>query len=149
MLETGIDVPEIVNLVLFKPIYSVSKFWQIIGRGTRLCENLYGVDQHKEDFYVFDCFGNCDYFEALIDEESVEGPALQKSVSHRIFELRILIAEALRAAQYQADSMQQHRNDLLAVSHEMVKGLYAQRKEVFRVRMQLASPFIQNAISVL
>jgi len=138
MLETGIDVPEIVNLVLFKPIYSVSKFWQIIGRGTRLCENLYGVDQHKEDFYVFDCFGNCDYFEALIGEESTEGGSLQKSISHRIFELRILIAEALRAPQFQEDSMQQYRNDLLAVSHELVKERYGQRKEVFRVRMHLA-----------
>lgn len=137
MLETGIDVPEIVNLVLFKPIYSVSKFWQIIGRGTRLCENLYGLEQHKEDFYVFDCFGNCDYFEALMEEESNENGYLQKSVSHRIFELRILLAEALRASQFQEDALQDYRNDLLAVSHELVKGLYAQRKEVFRVRMRL------------
>ncbi|MFK7983512.1 MAG: DEAD/DEAH box helicase family protein, partial [Saprospiraceae bacterium] len=137
MLETGIDVPEIVNLVLFKPIYSVSKFWQIIGRGTRLCENLYNVEQHKEDFYVFDCFGNCDYFEALLGEETIEGPALQKSVSHRIFELRIQLAEALRDSRFQAESMQTFRNDLLAVSHELVNKLYEQRKEIFRVRMRL------------
>ncbi len=137
MLETGIDVPEIVNLVLFKPIYSVSKFWQIIGRGTRLCENLFGVEQDKQNFLVFDCFGNCDYFEALLDEESTETGNLQKSVSHRIFELRIQLAEALRSAQFQDDLMQKFRNDLLDVSHELVKSLYGQRKEVFRVRMRL------------
>ena len=42
MLDTGIDVPEIVNLVFFKPIHSKIKFWQMIGRGTRLCENMFG-----------------------------------------------------------------------------------------------------------
>ncbi len=62
MLDTGIDVPEIVNLVFFKPVYSVSKFWQMLGRGTRLCRNLFGPDKDKEDFFVFDVCGVFDYF---------------------------------------------------------------------------------------
>ncbi len=54
MLDTGIDVPEVVNLVLFKLIRSKTKFWQIIGRGTRLCPNLFGPGEDKEYFRVFD-----------------------------------------------------------------------------------------------
>ena len=50
MLDTGVDVPEILNLVFAKPIYSKVKFWQMIGRGTRLCENLLGPGKNKEHF---------------------------------------------------------------------------------------------------
>ncbi len=54
MLDTGIDVPEVVNLVFAKPVYSKVKFWQMIGRGTRKCENLFGPGDDKKCFYVFD-----------------------------------------------------------------------------------------------
>jgi type I restriction enzyme R subunit len=64
MLDTGIDVPEIVNLVFFKPVYSKIKFWQMIGRGTRLCKNLFGPDQDKEHFRIFDFCFNFDYSQA-------------------------------------------------------------------------------------
>ena len=53
MLDTGVDVPEVVNLVFFKPVYSRVKFNQMIGRGTRLCEDLFGPEQDKECFLVF------------------------------------------------------------------------------------------------
>ena len=62
MLETGIDVPEIVNLVFAKKVYSRIKFDQMIGRGTRLCENLFGVGNHKKEFYIFDYMRNFQYF---------------------------------------------------------------------------------------
>lgn len=64
MLDTGIDVPEVVNLVFAKPIKSKVKFWQMIGRGTRLCKNLYGPgdDQDKKKFRIFDHWANFDYF---------------------------------------------------------------------------------------
>ncbi|MDC0160556.1 DEAD/DEAH box helicase family protein [Gemmatimonadales bacterium] len=62
MLDTGIDVPEVANLVFFKPVYSKIKFWQMIGRGTRLCPDLYGPDDDKEDFRVFDFCFNFDFF---------------------------------------------------------------------------------------
>ncbi len=58
MLDTGIDVPEILNLVFFKRVRSKIKFWQMIGRGTRLCPNLFGEDQHKTYFLIFDYLGN-------------------------------------------------------------------------------------------
>ena len=51
MLDTGIDIPEILNLVFFKKIRSYSKFWQMIGRGTRLCPNLFGEGQDKEELF--------------------------------------------------------------------------------------------------
>ena len=63
MLDTGIDVPEIVNLVFFKPVYSSSKFWQMLGRGTRLCPDLFGPGLDKKDFYVFDVCGVFDFFD--------------------------------------------------------------------------------------
>ncbi|MGK4422291.1 hypothetical protein ACSLVQ_28995, partial [Klebsiella pneumoniae] len=62
MLDTGIDVPEIVNLVFAKPVKSRVKFWQMIGRGTRLCEDLFGKGQDKTVFRIFDHWGNFEYF---------------------------------------------------------------------------------------
>ena len=63
MLDTGIDVPEVVNLVFFKPIHSKIKFWQMIGRGTRLCADLFGPGQDKKEFLIFDFYRNFEYFE--------------------------------------------------------------------------------------
>lgn len=62
MLDTGIDVPEIVNLVFFKPVYSASKFWQMLGRGTRLCKDLFAPKVDKANFYVFDVCSVFDFF---------------------------------------------------------------------------------------
>ena len=62
MLDTGIDVPEVANLVFFKPVYSRIKFWQMIGRGTRLCSDLFGPEEDKTDFRVFDFCFNFDFF---------------------------------------------------------------------------------------
>ncbi len=62
MLDTGVDVPEIVNLVFFKPVYSQVKFNQMIGRGTRLCPNLFGVGNDKKEFLVFDLCSNFEFF---------------------------------------------------------------------------------------
>ena len=63
MLDTGIDVPEIVNLVFAKPVYSYIKFWQMIGRGTRLCPDLFGPGKDKTKFLIFDHWGNFEYFD--------------------------------------------------------------------------------------
>ena len=62
MLDTGIDVPEVVNLVFFKIVRSKTKFWQMLGRGTRLCPDLFGPGQNKEFFYVFDFCQNFEFF---------------------------------------------------------------------------------------
>src|SRR4029077_16514502 len=62
MLDTGIDVPEVANLIFLKLVRSKTKFWQMLGRGTRLCPDLFGPGQNKECFFVFDYCQNLEYF---------------------------------------------------------------------------------------
>lgn len=92
MLDTGIDVPEVVNLVFFKQVRSKVKFWQMIGRGTRLCPDLFGPGLDKTSFKVFDYCGNLEYFAQ--DLPGTEG-STQKSLTQRIVEQRIDVAAAL------------------------------------------------------
>ena len=86
MLDTGIDVPEVVNLVFFKLVRSKTKFWQMIGRGTRLRPDLFGPGQTRQNFYVFDFCGNLEFFSQ--DLPGSEG-SLQKSLNQRLFETRL------------------------------------------------------------
>lgn len=90
MLDTGIDVPEVVNLVFAKPVFSWVKFWQMIGRGTRLCENLFGPGKDKSKFRIFDHWGNFERFE--IDRPEAD-PAPSKSIMQQVFEARLDLAE--------------------------------------------------------
>ena len=92
MLDTGIDVPEVVNLVFFKLVRSRTKFWQMIGRGTRLCRDLFAPDQHKQFFYVFDYCQNLEFFSQ--NPETVEG-AENASLSKRLFTSRLELMQYL------------------------------------------------------
>lgn len=67
MLDTGIDVPEVVNLVFVKPVRSKTKFWQMVGRGTRTRRDLFGPGQDKEEFLIFDYCQNLEFFGANPD----------------------------------------------------------------------------------
>lgn len=129
MLDTGIDVPEIVNLVLFKPVYSLSKFWQMIGRGTRLCEDLFAPGEDKKHFYVFDFCRNFEFFNA--NPKGIKGSKTE-SISSRIFKSTILLAEAFREEPYLDDYHQNVRKEYLNWCHGRVKALV---KENFQVRM--------------
>ena len=91
MLDTGIDVPEVVNLVFAKPVKSWVKFWQMIGRGTRLRPNLFGPGKHKSEFLIFDHYGNFDYFEQEYKEPEDTG---SKSLLQTTFEARLQLAQA-------------------------------------------------------
>lgn len=97
MLDTGIDVPEVVNLVFFKLVRSKTKFWQMIGRGTRLREDLYGPGKDKEHFAVFDF---CQNFEFFNQNPDVREPRVAPSISERLFvrrlELISTLAEGIR-----------------------------------------------------
>jgi type I restriction enzyme R subunit len=95
MLDTGIDVPEIVNLVFFKPVYSKIKFWQMIGRGTRLCKNLFGPDQHKEHFRIFDFCFNFDFFRE--NPNGIEGSG-GEALGTRLFKSRVQLLAAVQKA---------------------------------------------------
>ncbi len=91
MLDTGVDVPEIVNLVFAKPVFSYIKFWQMIGRGTRLCPNLFGPGQNKDRFLIFDHWGN---FERFGESYQEPRPQRDRSLLERLFEARLDLARA-------------------------------------------------------
>ncbi len=94
MLDTGIDVPEVVNLVFAKPVKSKVKFWQMIGRGTRLCKNLFGPGKDKSAFLIFDHWNNFAFHE--LNAEEVE-PSAPKPLTQRRYESRIELAAAALA----------------------------------------------------
>ncbi|OYO16422.1 type I restriction enzyme R subunit [Propionibacteriaceae bacterium ES.041] len=116
MLDTGIDVPEVVNLVFFKLVRSKSKFWQMIGRGTRLRPDLFGPGEDKKDFLVFDFCGNLEFFSQ--DLPAVEG-SVQKSLTQRLFEDRLGLIRALDRAGEAPDL----RRSAAAQLHEFVAGM--------------------------
>lgn len=136
MLDTGVDVPEIVNLVLFKPVYSKSKFWQMIGRGTRLCKNLFAPGEDKEFFNVFDFCRNFEFFGKK--PEGITTPKTD-SLSAKIFKTSVLIAEAFREEPYLDDYHQNARKELLTWAFNKVTSL---NSESFRVRMELK--YVEN-----
>ncbi len=91
MLDTGIDVPEVVNLVFFKVVRSKTKFWQMLGRGTRLCKDLFGPDEHKQSFSVFDFCQNLEFFS---QNPATSDGSTNEPLSTRLFKARLeLIAE--------------------------------------------------------
>ena len=91
MLDTGIDVPEVVNLVLFKLVRSKTKFWQMLGRGTRRCPDLFGLGEDKQFFYLFDYCQNLEFFQE--NPETIDAP-VGKSLGKQLFTTRLeLIAE--------------------------------------------------------
>ncbi|WP_276784155.1 DEAD/DEAH box helicase family protein [Thalassolituus oleivorans] len=100
MLDTGIDVPEVVNLVFAKPVKSFVKFWQMIGRGTRLRPNLFGPGKNKTEFLIFDHYGNFDFFEQEYQEPDDTG---SKSLLQTTFEARLELAQ-VALKQNQADA---------------------------------------------
>jgi type I restriction enzyme R subunit len=89
MLDTGIDVPEVVNLVFAKPVKSKVKFWQMIGRGTRLCKDLFGHGVDKSEFLIFDHWDNFAFHD--LNAEEVE-PTVPKPLTQRRYEARIELA---------------------------------------------------------
>ena len=130
MLDTGIDVPEVVNLVFFKKVMSKAKFWQMIGRGTRLCPGLLdGKD--KEKFYIFDFCSNFDFFRMNpTGKATPNNLAIQGS----IFNLKFQMAYKLQDIEFQTD-------DLIAFRKEIVDDMVGKVKELnrenFAVRQHL------------
>jgi type I restriction enzyme, R subunit len=92
MLDTGIDVPEVVNLVFFKLVRSKTKFWQMMGRGTRLCPDLFRPSEDKEFFRVFDYCENLEFFGA---NPELKDPGVAKSLSERLFAARLDLVRAI------------------------------------------------------
>ena len=121
MLDTGIDIPEILNLVFFKKVKSYSKFWQMIGRGTRLCADLYGPGLDKKSFLIFDFCNNFDFF-----REGLKGceAKIEETLSEKIFNCKVNIARELQAPEYQAEEdYAAYRVDLTDELNQIVVGL--------------------------
>jgi len=116
MLDTGIDVPEVVNLVFFKLVRSKTKFWQMLGRGTRLCEDLFGPGEHKTHFNVFDFCGNLEYFsQPLVSAEKSSG----KSLSEILFSARLELLQTLDSVAALGDE----RAEIAATLHKTVESM--------------------------
>ncbi len=96
MLDTGIDVPEVVNLVFFKAVRSKTKFWQMVGRGTRLRPGLFGPGEDKTEFLIFDYCQNLEFFRA---EPQKIAPSAAPSLKERLFQSRLDLLGALEAAE--------------------------------------------------
>lgn len=121
MLDTGIDVPDVLNLVFFKPVKSKIKFMQMVGRGTRLSKDIYGPGQDKKCFYIFDWCGNFDYF-----EQNPDGKAVKQSMSltERLFGLRAELAFHLQHQQFQEDAFAKKlHDDIKSQMKEQVRSL--------------------------
>lgn len=129
MLDTGIDVPEVLNLVFFKKVMSKAKFWQMIGRGTRLCPGLLDGED-KQRFYIFDFCGNFEFFRMNKGKASANMMALQGA----IFNLEFQITYKLQDMQYQTKRLIAYRKALVEHLSEKVKEL---NRNNFAVRQHL------------
>ena len=118
MLDTGIDVPEVLNLVFFKKVMSKAKFWQMIGRGTRLCPNLLDGED-KQKFYIFDFCNNFAFFRMHKGKPTANGLALQGA----IFNLKAQIVFKLQDIAYQTE-------DLILFRKSLVDGMAAKVQEL-------------------
>lgn len=138
MLDTGIDIPEVANLVFFKPVYSKIKFWQMMGRGTRLCPDLFGKGRPKEDFRVFDFCGNFEFFGENPDGLVGTGG---ESLSTRIFRQRATLIANLQ--NQVTDTEQDTFDTTRSILREQISKL---NPEHFQVRLHReAVDHFQNA----
>ena len=118
MLDTGIDVPDVVNLVFFKRVRSKTKFWQMLGRGTRLRPELFGPGADKAFFYVFDYCENLEFFSA--NPQGAQAPPLQESVKQKVFKRRLQLAAELQTSEASDPASEQLRGALLDQMHAVV-----------------------------
>ena len=143
MMDTGIDVPECVNLVFFKRVRSKAKFWQMIGRGTRLCKVLDCVDQvdgaytDKRRFLIFDYCGNFEYFRQ--HKEGYEARET-KTLSENIFGKQIKIAVALQESAFSGEEYQAWRTSMVNTCYEQVQALCPELIAV-KLRMQYVEKY--------
>ncbi|MEZ9999578.1 DEAD/DEAH box helicase family protein [Vibrio lentus] len=150
MLDTGIDVPEVVNLVFFKVIRSKVKFTQMIGRGTRLCKDLFGPNDDKKTFKVFDYCQNFEYFDANPEGIAV---GVAKPVTQQVFEKRVLLSTLLNDQLNNDEFREQSPEDCerytelnryqLDMLHHIVSGMNLDNF-IVRPKRQAVEPFLER-----
>ena len=136
MLDTGIDVPAVLNLVFFKPVKSYIKFVQMIGRGTRLCPNVFGVGKDKTEFLIFDWCHNFKFFS--VPENRRQSGKIAISMTQRLFELKIDILQELQRVEQQSIPFNfEFYNKLKPILFEIVKAIRSNSSRI-SVRQELA-----------
>lgn len=131
MMDTGVDAPRVVNLVFFKMVKSSSKFWQMIGRGTRLCPDLFGPDEDKKEFIIFDYCQNFEFF-----DEFPEGSATKnmKPLLQQIFEAKLKVSQLISDLPEKTAADVEVRDAYLDELHKTIQNLDETR---FVVRKEL------------
>lgn len=150
MLDTGIDVPEVVNLVFFKVVRSKVKFTQMIGRGTRLCKDLFGPNDDKKTFKVFDYCQNFEYFDANPEGIAV---GVAKPVTQQVFEKRVLLSTLINSRLNNEEFREQHTEDCeryselnryqLDMLHHIVSGMNLDNF-IVRPKRRAIEPFLER-----
>ncbi len=131
MLDTGIDIHEIVNLVFFKKVKSKAKFWQMIGRGTRLCADLFGTGMDKENFLIFDFCGNFEFFRVNArGKEVITAPSL----TEKIFNIKVDLVKELQNIDYQEDKYIIYRHGMIK---ELVADINQLNRDSFKIKQHL------------
>lgn len=137
MMDTGIDVPEIVNLVFFKKVRSKTKFWQMIGRGTRLCPNLCCSDaesgsyQDKKYFYIFDYLRNFEFFRT--HQDGIEGGETLSNVES-VFGRRVRLIWHFQDVAFNDETYQAWRKELISTLVSQIGSLKTERVSVHACR---------------
>ena len=131
MMDTGVDAPRVVNLVFFKPVRSSAKFWQMIGRGTRLFPNLFAPGEDKEEFLIFDYCSNFEFFDQHPDGIKTKAA---KPLTQLIFEGRLKVAELVKEQEEASDDDLELRKQYLDLLYNNIKSLDRDR---YVVRPQL------------
>ena len=131
MMDTGVDAPRVVNLVFFKMVKSSSKFWQMIGRGTRLCPDIFGPGEHKKEFIIFDYCQNFEFFEEFPDGAKTKNT---KPLLQQIFEAKLKVAQLISDLSEKTDAELTVRDSYLGELHGIICSLDETR---FVVRKEL------------
>ena len=135
MMDTGVDAPRVVNLVFFKMVKSSSKYWQMIGRGTRLCPDLFAPGEDKKEFVIFDYCQNFEFFEEHPDGITTKN---MKPLLQQIFEAKLKVSQLVSDLSDKTDAEKEVRDQYLDDLHLAVQGLdenrFAVRKELRYVK---------------
>jgi type I restriction enzyme R subunit len=127
MMDTGVDAPKVLNLVFFKEVKSFAKYWQMIGRGTRLCKDIFGKGKDKEFFLIFDICGNFEFFDEFPDGYT---PKATKSLSQLIFETKLDIVMAIYNNQEPTEEEEAYAVTIKEDLHKTITSLDENRFEV-------------------
>jgi len=131
MMDTGVDAPRVVNLVFFKMVKSSSKFWQMIGRGTRLCPDLFGPGEDKKEFMIFDYCQNFEFFDEFPDGAVTKN---MKPLLQQIFEAKLKVAQLISDLPEKKPLEVEVRDSYLDELHKTIQNLDENR---FVVRKEL------------